>query len=169
MIHGVRLEVMLAGGYAVFLAAAAAGLELVARHSGRRAEGLATAGFRFRPRHDFWECPAGERLHRIGEDRERRVVRYRAPAHACNACAIKPECTDSEEGREIERSLDSWLATEIGRFHRGLSLALLLLAGLILGVEVFRFQRLPEEVLLGGLLVPIGLAGTKLLAAFRGD
>jgi hypothetical protein len=167
VIHGVHMEVILAAGYAIFLVAAACGLELVARHSRQRAEGIATAGFRYRPQHDFWECPTGERLHRFSEDAARRVVRYRAPAHICNCCGIKTQCTDSDEGREVERSLDAWVATEMGRFHRGLSLALLLLAGLILLVELFRFRRLPEEFLLGGLLVPIALLGTKLLTAFR--
>jgi hypothetical protein len=169
VIHGVRLEAVLAAGYAIFLGATAGGLELVARHSRRRAEGMATAGFRFRPEHDFWECPTGERLHRFGEDAERRVVRYRAPAHVCNCCGIKIQCTDSDQGREVERSLDSWIATEMGRFHRGLSLTLLLLAGLILVVELFRFRRPPEEFLLAGLLVPISLLGAKLLGVFRGE
>ncbi len=167
MIAGVHTEVILAAGYALFLVAAAGGLEWVASHSRRRAQGIATAGFRFHPQHDLYSCPAGQRLHRTGEDRERRVVRYRAPAHICNCCGIKSRCTDSDQGREVVRSLDAWVATGMGRFHRGLSLTLLLLAALILGAELLRFRQPAEEWLLGGLLVPISLAGTRMLAAFR--
>jgi hypothetical protein len=50
--------------------------------------------------------------------------------------SIKHLCTESEEGREIEHHPDSWLESEIARFHRGISLALLFLAGLLLVVEM---------------------------------
>jgi hypothetical protein len=96
----------------------------------------------------------------------RRLVRYRAPAHVCNACSIKHLCTGSEEGREIEHNPDSWLESEIARFHRGISLALLFLAGLLLVVEMIWHQRPIELLILSGFLVPIALLVSQLSAAF---
>ena len=54
-------------------------------------------------------------------------MRYRAKAHVCNACPRKDACTDSDHGREIVRPLDPWPHSEAGRFHRGISLLLVVL------------------------------------------
>jgi hypothetical protein len=89
-----------------------------------------------------------------------------APAHVCNACSIKHLCTESEDGREIEHNPDSWLESEIARFHRGISLALLFLAGLLLVVEMIRHQRAMELLILSGFLVPIALLGSQSSAVF---
>jgi hypothetical protein len=40
----------------------------------------------------------------VPSDSARRAVIYRASAAACNACPAKAACTDSSQGREIERS-----------------------------------------------------------------
>src|ERR1022692_4831223 len=123
-------EAWLATGYALLLLVIAAGLEWMGRHSQGRANQYHTGGFRFHKHADHWECPHGARLERAEIDNELRVIRYRAPAHTCNGCPIKSFCTDSDTGREISVSMDSWLSSAIGRFHRGMSLALLVLAGL---------------------------------------
>jgi hypothetical protein len=65
----------------------------------RRSELYRTAGFAYLEQVDAWDCPEGER--RVGTDLEARLARYRAPAHACNACPRKNECTDSDRGREV--------------------------------------------------------------------
>ena len=109
MIPGVHLEVILAAGYAAFLVGAAALLEMLARHSHRRTGQYQNAGFTYRERFDLWECPMGQQLARVEADHARRIVRYRAPAKVCNACSLKNNCTDSSEGRLLERRLDSWI------------------------------------------------------------
>lgn len=106
---GLHLEPLLATAYALLLVAIAAGLEWMGRHSHQRAHRYHTAGFRFHKHADHWECPTGARLERAEIDNELRVIRYRAPAHTCNGCAIKARCTDSDSGREIAISLDPWL------------------------------------------------------------
>ena len=168
MIAGIHAEVLFAAGYAVLLLLTAAGLEMLARQAHRRALRYHTAGFTYRREYDAWGCPAGEHLYRIETDHTRRVIVYRAPAHKCNGCGIKHRCTDSNEGREISHPLDEWLVPEIGRFHRGISLTLLLLAALILGAEIFRHNRPHDLVVLGGTLAPVGIIGTKLWAGFAG-
>src|SRR5262249_27725510 len=125
---GVSVEVLLAAGYAVFLLLAAACLEAVARYSNRRAARYRVDGFRYDVRLDHWECPAGQRLYRFETDYKERLARYRAPAHHCNACAIKGDCTDSDQGREVERRFEGWLDKELRRFHSLASLTVLVLA-----------------------------------------
>jgi hypothetical protein len=118
-------EVALALGYALFLLALAGGLDLLARHSHGRSQRYRTAGFRFHPHLDAWECPEGQHLWLHEHDQESRLLRYRGKPEVCNACPRKRECTDSDEGREIVRFLDEWPRLEAGRFHRGLALTLI--------------------------------------------
>jgi hypothetical protein len=160
MIWGIHLEVVLAGGYALFLVGVALVLEMLARHSHRRSEHYRHSGFVFRRHLDVWECPTGHHLTRVETDHARRIARYRAPAHKCNVCHCKPNCTDSDTGRELESHLDAWLQSELRRFHRGISLVLLLLAVLILAVEMVRYRDVPDWLLLLTLLVPLGIAGS---------
>jgi hypothetical protein len=152
-----HLEPLLAGGYAVLLVAIAAGLEWMGRHSHRRADQYHTRGFQFHKHKDHWECPNGARLERAEIDNDLRVIRYRAPAHTCNGCPIKSRCTDSDNGREISVSLDPWLSSAIGRFHRGISLALLVLAGLIVAVELLRHDHGAERWTLATVVVTVSL------------
>ena len=67
---------------------------------------------------------------------------YRAPARVCNGCVLKPACTHSDRGRGIVALSDSWLESHIGRFHRGLSLSLCVLAGFHLLGKFFGTGRL---------------------------
>ena len=169
MSHGVHSEVLLAVGYSLFLAGVAALLELLARHTHRRAEQYRVVGFKYHWQLDAWECPTGQHLHRSDRNQERRVARYRAHAHVCNGCCIKDRCTDSNEGREIVRTSFSWLETEVGRFHRGLSIALLCLAQFILWIELLRFPAIMDRWVLGAVLAPLTLSWLKLIRQFRGS
>jgi len=166
MVGPIHVEVLLVAGYALFLLVSALGLERMARHTHRRAARFETGGFVYLQQLDRYACPSGQHLWRTTVDHGRRLAIYRAPAHICNACPLKGHCTDSDEGRMITHALDPWLATQIGRFHRGLSLALLLLAGLFGGVVVLRHHAPLELVLLGGVLGPVGVVALRLLTAF---
>jgi len=166
MIHGVHLEVLLAGGYALLLVGVAVILELVARHSHRRSEHFRNSGFIYKKKLDVWQCPTGQHLTREQTDFERKIALYRAPAHKCNVCHCKQDCTDSEDGRVLESRLDAWLQSELSRFHRGISLALLLLAVLFLVAEMFRHQETCDRTVLVALLAPIGVAGSRYLVYF---
>ncbi len=161
MIHGIHIEVILAGGYALLLVGVAAILEWFARHSHRRSEHFRNSGFVYKQKLDVWECPTGHHLTREQTDFERKIALYRAPAHKCNVCHCKSDCTDSSDGRVLESRLDAWLQSELSRFHRGISLALLLLAVLILAVEMVRHQTIPDGLVLAVLLLPIGFVGSR--------
>lgn len=166
MIYGIHIEVVLASFYALLLVAISLILEWLARHSHRRSQQYRNSGFKYKHKEDIWECPTGHHLTREQIDFERKIVRYRAPAHKCNVCHCKKDCTDSDEGRLLERRLDSWVESELRRFHRGISLALLLLASLILAVEMLRYRQVEDWILLGALLLPIALTGSRHFVSF---
>ena len=167
MIWGVHLEVFLALAYALFLMGVAFLLERLARRSQKRAEGYRHSGFIYFRDLDFWECPAGHQLVQLDTDHQRRVTTYRAPASACNSCSLKLNCTDSDEGRLLERRLDTWLESELRQFHRAISLVLLLLATVILLGEIGRNSSLQDRGALVALLLPLGVAQVKLWPLLR--
>ena len=167
MIEGFHAEVLMASGYALFLMLVALVLEWLAKHSHRRTEQMRVTGFKFHSEFDHWECPTGQLLHRHSVDHQRNIVRYRAIGHICNCCHKKPDCTDSDEGREIEHRVDSWVQSEIRHYHRGISLALLLLAALILLAQLLWFKRPRDLMLVGCLLAAVSGLGVRLLAGFR--
>lgn len=166
---GIHLEVILAVGYALFLLTAALILEGSARHTHGRAKMYRHRGFRFIQHLDVWECPAGEHLSRRETDEARRLVRYRAKAEKCNSCALKNLCTDSGEGREIVHSTQNWIDTEVGRFHRGLSLALLGMAALILMVFWIRHHHALESLILAASLAGVLAAAFVLARSYWKD
>jgi hypothetical protein len=160
-------EAVLATGYASFLILVAFVIEWLSAHTQRRALRYRTAGFSYAHHLDMWQCPEGEPLWPHEFDPERRVVRYRAQAHICNACHRKPDCTDSDRGREIVRPVDPWPHSEAGRFHRGLSLVLVALATLIAVVEGARHHQPGELLIVAATLGTALLATRRLLRDFR--
>jgi hypothetical protein len=166
-VAGVHVEVFLAVGYAVFLLCVATGIDLLARHSHARSLRYRTAGFTYHRTQDAWICPEDQILTRSETDHERRLVRYRARPQICNHCAARDDCTDSEDGREVVRAMDPWPHSEAGRFHRGISLCVALVAGLVLAAETLRHHAPLELAVVGAALLVVVLALWHLHAAFR--
>jgi hypothetical protein len=163
VIAGVHLEVVLALVYAAFLMCLAFALELVARKTHKRADDYRNSGFIYFRDLDYFECPAGHSLVPITMDHQRRTAVYAAQAGACNACPLKRNCTDSEEGRRVERRLDAWIESELRRFHRGISVMVLLLATVLLVAEVFRYPEPKDRGAVCLLLLPLACVHFKLL------
>jgi hypothetical protein len=163
----VSVEVLLAVGYAVCLTGGAFALEWMSAHTHRRALRFRTAGFTYDDAHDHWLCPEGEQLWPHELDRERRLVRYRARAHVCNACHAKARCTDSDRGREIVRALDPWPHSEAGRFHRVIALLLVAVSILVLVVAAVRHHDPEEAAVLVAALVATVLGARWLLRDLR--
>jgi Transposase DDE domain len=160
-------ETILAAGYASFLLLSAFLLEWLSAYTHRRALRFRTAGFVYDADRDHWRCPEGEHLWPHHLDHERRLVRYRARAHVCNACPVKERCTDSDHGREIVRPLDPWPHSEAGRFHRVIALSLVAIAALVAVVELGRHHGTNETAVLVGVLVAVGLAARWLVRDLR--
>lgn len=146
------LECILMLGYAVSLALIAFLLEWFAGHAHRRSVERTTAGFTYHPDRDIWRCPQDQHLFPVFSDSARGRVIYRAPAATCNACPSKSACTDSSDGREIERRDRGELENGVKQFHQGVSLTLLVLASLILVIELFRTAGLYPRIALGSTL-----------------
>jgi hypothetical protein len=149
---GVPLECIVMLGYALSLALIALLLEWIAHHAHRRSVGASTAGFTYHPDRDLWRCPKDQHLFPVFSDSAKGLVIYRAPASACNSCISKPACTDSNDGREIRRSSLGEVEYGMKRFHRAVSLTLLVLASLILVIELFRTGGLYLRILLASVL-----------------
>ena len=160
-------ETLLAAGYALFLVVAAILLDLLARHAQHRAERYRTGGFNYLESADAWVCPEGERLHRVETNHQLRMVSYRARAHVCNSCRLKDACTDSDEGREIASSLDSWPHSEAGRFHRGIAIVMVVLAALVLAVGAALHHDAGDLAVIGAAVTVTAVAVLYLLADFR--
>ncbi len=160
-------EALIAAGYTVMLLALALVLEWLSAHTHRRSLRYRTAGFEYSAEHDAWVCPEGEHLWPHEFDRERRLVRYRAKAHVCNGCPAKHRCTDSDHGREIVRPLDPWPHSEAGRFHRVISLMLVILAILVAAVALARNHAPADAAALCPVLVLCALAARLLLRDLR--
>jgi hypothetical protein len=159
---GIDTEILLVVGYSLFLLLAAACLEVVARHSHRRSERLHLAGFLYDASADLWTCPNNEKLLRAEADYARGTIFYRAAAHACNSCAMKTRCTDSSEGRVIEHRPHSWLDSELRRFHRGVSLLLTALAGVVLFAELWRYNGEKDRLVAGSAFLLVVCVGLRL-------
>jgi hypothetical protein len=159
-------EVEIVGAYAVVLLAVAAVLDWLGQHTQRRSERFRTAGFRYQPQHDAWTCSQDEMLWPMEYDAERHLVRYRAKPSVCNACHVKPDCTDSLQGREVIRPLAPWPHSEAGRFHRGMSLVIVGLAAVLLLVAAVRHPQ-PSTLVLGPPMLFAILLGLRYSAHFR--
>ena len=103
-------------------------LEVLAMAHFHRAQRYAHNGFAYDTELDRYECPQGELLTLHTFDDRNKLAIYKAPASSCNACVLKAFCTPHDEGRHVYRSLAEFHETDVGRFHRWLSLIVLGLA-----------------------------------------
>lgn len=167
-LEDIQLEVLLETGYIGVLLVVAMGLERLARVAHRRSERFETAGFRYHAALDAWECPMGEQLLLVGVvQNDRRVARYRARSAACNRCPAKAGCTDSDTGRELERTIEDWPQSDISRFYRVLALMLVVLAMFIGSVGLVRNHDPAGLVALGGALALAASTGQRMVRIVR--
>jgi hypothetical protein len=103
-------------------------LEFLARVHFHRAQRYAHNGFAYDTELDRYECPQGELLTLHTFDDRNKLAIYKAPASSCNACVLKSFCTPHDEGRHVYRSLAEFHETDVGQFHRWLSLIILTVA-----------------------------------------
>jgi hypothetical protein len=159
-------QTIAACGYAAFLVLFALLLDLLGRNAHERSSRFRNQGFTYDGGLDVWVCPEGEELRPFGVDHHRRIARYRARPAICNHCPAKDGCTDSNEGREIVRSLDPWPHSEAGRFHRGISVVLLGIASMIALAGILMTPSPPDLWPLGLVLLTTLAVGLHLARAF---
>ncbi|MEQ4304634.1 hypothetical protein ABNF97_25190 [Plantactinospora sp. B6F1] len=126
----VGVEAWLASTYCLALVGLAYVIDALARRAASISEGGMSGGFVYHEDHDAWQCPQDQWLWPQSFDAQNRVMRYRGTPSVCNACPVKSTCTTSSSGREVQRAVDSWPASEAARFHRGIA-CLVVLLGLV--------------------------------------
>jgi transposase len=73
--------------------------------------------FTYDPERDEYRCPEGQALRRRKAKYTEGVVVYRADAAICNACPLKAACTESSQGRQIQRSLYVEYLDRVRAYH----------------------------------------------------
>jgi hypothetical protein len=66
---------------------------------------------------DQYHCPGGHALMRERVKHTEGAIVYRADAATCNACPLKAECTESDRGRIIHRSLYAEYLDKVRAYH----------------------------------------------------
>jgi len=152
----VGAEVWLAAGYCLAMVGLAYAIDGFARRAATSADGGRLGGFVYHDDHDAWLCPEDQWLWPQSFDPDNRIMRYLASPTVCNSCPVKDSCTSSSSGREVQRAVDSWPASEAARFHRGIACAAVVF-GIVWPVAV--------AVTAPGAAGLVVLAGAVLLAA----
>jgi hypothetical protein len=129
-VWGVALDLglVLLLAYVFVLWAGGWSLEVLARAHFHRAQRYAHNGFTYDTELDRYECPQGEQLTLHMFDDRNKLAIYKAPASSCNECVLKAFCTPLNEGRHVYRSVAEFHETDVGGFHRLLSLVILAVA-----------------------------------------
>jgi hypothetical protein len=115
------IELWIVLSYVVVVLAGARIVEAVARAHFNRALRYGQQGFEYVDAHDVYRCPQGEYLSLPSVQQDGRFAVYRAPPASCRECRLKTRCAPSDEGRLISRSLAAWAETNVGLFHKRIS------------------------------------------------
>jgi transposase len=73
--------------------------------------------FTYDPAQDVYRCPQGTVLRLRGNNYVTGVRIYQAPTETCQACAIRSQCTDSREGRKLNRPFDEEYRERVRKDH----------------------------------------------------
>jgi transposase len=73
--------------------------------------------FAYDSERDEYRCPEGQVLRRRKAKYTEGVVVYRADAAACNACPLKAACTESSQGRQVQRSMYAEHLERVRAYH----------------------------------------------------
>jgi transposase len=79
---------------------------------------LGSNHFTYDPQRDVYTCPQGQLLHFRTNEYTSRKVEYRAKAEDCNSCALKEQCTPSNNGRVVHRNFDEDYLDRVRAYHK---------------------------------------------------
>ncbi|MFL5625935.1 MAG: transposase [Ktedonobacteraceae bacterium] len=63
-------------------------------------------------------CPAGQPLRRFRTEYQAEKVEDRADAATCNACLLKGQCTESQQGRQLHRYFHAHYLERVRSYHQ---------------------------------------------------
>jgi transposase len=84
----------------------------------KRSPYFGSSRFVYDAERDLYRCPQGASLRLYTHSYTERLTRYRAKTETCNACPLKPECTQGASGRVLMRSFDEEILERV-RAYRG--------------------------------------------------
>ena len=136
------LELWIILFYVAAVLAGARIVEALARAHFRRALRYGDQGFEYLETHDAYRCPEGEylSLHRVEHNQ---FAVYQAPSASCRDCRLKASCAPSGEGRLVFRSLAAWAETNVGVFHRRISVIMFASVVVVCGAALWRWAGHP--------------------------
>lgn len=158
------VTVLLVCGYSAVLLLVAWAFDHLGKRSARRSAAWRTGNFVYHEDHDAWKCHRDEWLWPVSFDPDKRVIRYAGQHAVCGRCPVKDDCSPTPGPREITKPVDPWPHSEAGRFHRGISLVIAVIAfvlpsGMLLGAHdvddvIVLLATLAVVAVLG--IVPLG-------------
>jgi transposase len=74
--------------------------------------------FAYDPQRDLYRCPSGETLLPRTKNKARHLTVYKANAGTCEACELRPRCTENKTGRQVLRYFDEAYVDRV-RAYRG--------------------------------------------------
>jgi transposase len=83
----------------------------------RRTTYFGKSVFTFDPVSDAYRCPQEQLLRRRKTKHTGHEVLYQADPASCNTCAVKAQCTASDHGRMVYRSLHADYLDKVRRYH----------------------------------------------------
>lgn len=122
------VNVLLVSGYAAVLLVVAWLFDRMGHKSAQRSAEWRTGNFVYHEDQDAWRCHEDQWLWPASFDPDKRVIRYQGQHAICGRCPAKDECSPTPGPRELTRQVDPWPHSEAGRFHRGISLAVAVVA-----------------------------------------
>ncbi|MCG6567913.1 hypothetical protein [Tessaracoccus sp. ZS01] len=143
----IEIAAWLGAGYGLVLLLVAYGIDSFARRAQSRTQDDRNGGFVYHESHDAWLCPEDQWLYPRSFDPDNRVMRYRGSPLVCNSCPVKDSCTESDDGREMRRSVDPWPSSESARFHRGIACSVTVLAVVWPAVTALVVENWTSQVL----------------------
>ncbi|MBA2597726.1 MAG: transposase [Chloroflexia bacterium] len=84
---------------------------------GRRPGRFATTDFVYDVATDTYHCPGGQRLRFLSQCETTRRRVYEASAGACAICMLGPQCTTSQRGRRVGRSVEETVLDRVRGYH----------------------------------------------------
>lgn len=120
--------VVMISGYSMCLLIIAWIVDVLGMRSAHKSAQWRTGNFLYHSDQDAWQCHEDQWLWPASFDPEKRVIRYEGQHAICGRCPAKEECSPTPGPREITRQLDPWPHSEAGRFHRGISLIIAIVA-----------------------------------------
>lgn len=149
--------------YAGFLLGVAWLVDHFGARSARRSARWRTGNFVYHSDHDAWKCHEDQWLWPASFDPDKRVIRYQGQHAVCGRCPAKQECSPSPGPRELTREVDPWPYSDAGRFHRGIALAIAVIAVFLPAAMLVGAGSAADVVVLLA-TVAVGLTATLPLA-----